>query len=108
MGIKAVDGGLLVVLFALIGEAARPKRFAGLFATAPSIALANLGVIAVVKGAADAQQQSAGMVVGAAALLASCAVGIVAVARWDALRGALGVVVAWLGIAAAGGLLVWR
>jgi hypothetical protein len=104
--IKAMNGGLFVVLFALAGEAAKPKRFAGLFSAAPSIALANLAVIAIANGPDDAQRQSTGMVIGAGALVAACAIGIVAVARWRALRGALAVCGAWLVLAAAGGWLV--
>ena len=51
--------------FALIAEVASPKRFAGLFSAAPSVALANLLVIAVATGPTEAQRQSTGMVVGA-------------------------------------------
>ena len=50
LGIKAVNGGLFVVLFALIAEMLKPKRFAGLFSAAPSVALANLIVVIVAKG----------------------------------------------------------
>ncbi|MEA2502248.1 MAG: hypothetical protein QOD01_2359, partial [Actinomycetota bacterium] len=42
LGLKAVNGGLFVVAFALVSEALKPKRFAGLFSAAPSVALANL------------------------------------------------------------------
>ena len=37
-------GGTLVSAFALVGDAVRPKSFAGLFGAAPSIALATLGL----------------------------------------------------------------
>ncbi|HET9727962.1 MAG TPA: hypothetical protein VFR41_01000, partial [Acidimicrobiia bacterium] len=65
--IKAINGGLFVVAFAVIGELAVPRRFAGLFSAAPSIALANLIVIAIDKGAVTAQQEATGMIVGAIA-----------------------------------------
>ena len=50
LSIKAVNGGLFVVLFSLIAEMLTPKRFAGLFSAAPSVALANLIVVIVAKG----------------------------------------------------------
>ena len=37
-------GGALVSVFALIGDVVRPKRFAGIFGGAPSVALANLAL----------------------------------------------------------------
>jgi hypothetical protein len=37
-------GGALVSLFALIGDVVRPKRFAGIFGGAPSVALATLAL----------------------------------------------------------------
>src|SRR5205807_3388129 len=49
--VKAVIGGLAVLGFSVIGEAARPKRFAGLFAAAPSVALASLAITVLSKGA---------------------------------------------------------
>jgi hypothetical protein len=38
LAVKAVYGGLFVVLFSLIAELLTPKRFAGLFSAAPSVA----------------------------------------------------------------------
>ncbi|MHC6153083.1 hypothetical protein ACVSQB_14940 [Bradyrhizobium elkanii] len=35
-------GGLVVSLFAILGDVLRPKNFAGLFGAAPSVALATL------------------------------------------------------------------
>jgi len=106
--IKAVNGGVFVVLFALIGEAAVPKRFAGLFSAAPSIALANLLVIVVAKGSADAQQQSTGMVVGATAMLAVCAMGVALLPRLHALRASLVMCAGWLVLTVGGYLVLLR
>jgi hypothetical protein len=108
LGIKAVNGGVFVVAFALIGEIAVPKRFAGLFSAAPSIALANLLVIIVAKGASDARDQSTGMIVGAVALAIVCAIGLVAVRRLHATRGSVLMCATWLLLATAGYLLVLR
>lgn len=107
-GIKAVNGGLFVVASALVGAMALPKRFAGLFSAAPSVALANLIVIALVKGPSDAQQQSTGMIVGAVAMVVACAAGIVLVARWRARRGSIAMWGVWLVIAEAGYLVALR
>ena len=56
--LKALNGGVFVVAFALLAEVAKPKRLAGLFSAAPSIALANLIVIALAKSAGDAQHRA--------------------------------------------------
>ena len=40
--IRFVAGGLIVSLFAMIGDILRPKSFAGLFGAAPSVALVSL------------------------------------------------------------------
>jgi hypothetical protein len=37
-------GGALVSVFALVGDVVRPKRFAGIFGAAPSVALATLAL----------------------------------------------------------------
>jgi uncharacterized membrane protein (GlpM family) len=41
---RFVLGGALVTLFALVGDLVRPKRFAGIFGGAPSVALATLAL----------------------------------------------------------------
>ena len=41
---RFIVGGLVVSFFAVIGDMLKPKSFAGLFAAAPSVALATLGV----------------------------------------------------------------
>jgi Protein of unknown function (DUF3147) len=69
---KAVAGGALVVAFALIGEAAHPKRFSGLFSSAPAVALAGLIIIVVAKGTQDARSASLGMIAGSVAMVVCC------------------------------------
>ena len=39
-------GGAIVSLFAFLGDVVRPKRFAGIFGGAPSVALATLALTA--------------------------------------------------------------
>ena len=81
LGLKAANGGLFVVAFALVSEVLKPKRFAGLFSAAPSVALANLAVIVAVKGHAEAIASARGMLLGAAAFAASAALGAVVARR---------------------------
>jgi uncharacterized membrane protein (GlpM family) len=64
--IKALIGGTMVTLFAVIGHVLRPKWFAGLFGAAPSVAVASLAVTVVDKGRHDASIAAFGMLFGAA------------------------------------------
>jgi hypothetical protein len=43
-------GGLVVSVFAALGDVLKPKSFAGLFGAAPSIALATLGLTVISDG----------------------------------------------------------
>jgi hypothetical protein len=99
--LRALIGGLFVVFFSLVGEALRPKSFAGIFTAAPSIALASLIVTSVVDGPAAVAMAGAGMVVGALALVAACVVGLDAVKRFRSLKGSLAALAVWLGLAGA-------
>lgn len=101
IALKAVDGGLLVVVFALVGEVLKPKRFAGLFGAAPSVALANLAVIALAEGIGAARVSATGMVAGGVAMVLSCVVGVPAVRRFGALAGSVAIWGAWLVAASA-------
>lgn len=40
--VRFVAGGLIVSVFAILGDVLRPKSFAGLFSAAPSVALVTL------------------------------------------------------------------
>jgi hypothetical protein len=106
--IKALVGGTAVVAFAALGELLRPRGLAGIFAAAPSVALASLAVTSVASGSSSAMAQAVGMVAGAAALLVACLVGIEAVKRLGTLRGSLGAVALWLLVGLSLGSLVLR
>jgi hypothetical protein len=97
--IKAVNGGLFVVGFAVIAELLEPKRFAGLFSAAPSVALASLIVTVTDKGRPDGILSAMGMIAGACALTIVCAVGVAIVPRWGALRASIAMGTLWLPIA---------
>jgi hypothetical protein len=93
--IKGLAGGCFVVLFALIGEALKPKAFAGLFSAAPSVALAGLVVTLVAKGSTEVAAQAGGMVVGAAGFVVASLAGVETVRRLRAPRGAVAMLGVW-------------
>ena len=101
IGVQAVDGGLFVTAFAVLGEMLQPKRFAGVFGASPAVALANLLVIALVEGDAAARTSADGMMVGAAAFVVACLAAIPAVRRWGAVRGSAVLWAVWLVVGAA-------
>lgn len=99
VALKAVAGGLGVVLFALVGELVKPKLFAGLFAAAPSVGLASLLVTVVQRGPASASRAALGMVAGAVGLVAFTVVSARLVPRVGALRASLMAIPAWAAVA---------
>ncbi len=68
--IRFLIGGLVVSLFAVLGDIFRPKSFAGLFGTAPSIALATIGLTIVQDGKPYAALECRSMMLGAVAFFA--------------------------------------
>lgn len=94
---RFVLGGAIVSLFALIGDVVRPKRFAGLFGGAPSVALATLALTIARSGAATASIEARSMVLGSIGFVvyAYTAQRLLATGRWPALR------------VSVGGLLIW-
>ena len=62
-------GGCIVSIFAVIAEVLKPKGFAGLFAAAPSVALATLGLTVMSEGKLYAAVEARSMMAGAAAFL---------------------------------------
>lgn len=65
-----VIGGMIVSLFAVLGDLFKPQSFAGLFRAAPSVAIATLGLTNAKHGGAYAAIQGRSMLIGAAALFA--------------------------------------
>jgi uncharacterized membrane protein (GlpM family) len=64
LALRFLIGGVIVSLFAVVGEILRPKSFAGLFGAAPSIALATLGITIAEHGKAYAAMESRSMIFG--------------------------------------------
>jgi len=73
LAIRFVIGGLIVSVFSIVGGLLEPKRFAGIFGAAPSVALATLALTAVQRGSHAVAEQGHTMVFGAVAMIAYCA-----------------------------------
>jgi uncharacterized membrane protein (GlpM family) len=65
--LRALIGGVVVSAFALIGDLLKPKRFAGLFGAAPSVALATLALTIAANGKNYASIEARSMLGGAVA-----------------------------------------
>ncbi|TMF08279.1 MAG: DUF3147 family protein [Chloroflexi bacterium] len=102
IGLKAVVGGLVVVVFSLLGQAGHPKRFAGIFAAAPSVALASLAMTVVARGPKASVPYAQGMLIGSAGMLAYCLASLLLINRLHALVGSILAWVVWFAVA--GGL----
>ena len=67
--IRLLVGGSVVSVFALISDTLTPKRFAGLFSAAPSIALATLILTGQTEGKQFAAVEARSMMAGALAFV---------------------------------------
>jgi hypothetical protein len=63
-------GGAAVSAFSFISDLLKPKTFAGLFAAAPSVALATLGMAFVMESRSYAITEARSMMAGAIAFIA--------------------------------------
>lgn len=108
LGLKALAGGVMVTLFALIGQALEPKKFAGLLAAAPAVALASLALVILTGAANRVPAQSTGMIAGAVGMILYCVAASFLVGRIHALLGSLISLVAWLAGAGATYLVLAR
>jgi hypothetical protein len=67
--IRFVVGGVLISLFATLGDVLKPKGFAGLFGAAPSVALATLALTIAIEGKEFASIEARSMIIGALAFV---------------------------------------
>jgi Protein of unknown function (DUF3147) len=67
--IRFLIGGVVVSIFAVLGDCLKPKSFAGLFGAAPSVALATFGLTLLSEGAGFAASEARSMIAGAVAFL---------------------------------------
>lgn len=108
--IRFLVGGLVVSVFAIIGDACQPKSFAGLFGAAPSVALATLGLAVISDGKLYASINARSMIGGAVALfLYSLAVSrVLKSGKWSALRATSVLIFGWFACAFALWFVFWR
>jgi len=102
LALRGLLGGVSVCLFAAAGEVVQPKKFAGIFSAAPSVAVASLAITAATKGWATVQQDAMGMMAGAVGMAAYCAAAVWLLRRLDAVKGSAAAMVAWAGVTATG------
>jgi hypothetical protein len=93
-------GGIVVCLFAIIGDVLRPRSFAGLFGAAPSIALATLGLTIAKSGAQYAAIESKSMLLGAVGffLYSICVSLVLKRYKTSTLLTTIGLMPVWFGV----------
>ena len=103
LALRFLIGGAVVSLFSLLGDALKPKSFAGIFAAAPTIALATLFLTIRAHGAAYVSVEARSMIVGALAFFVyACAVSFILMRfRPPALKSAAILMPVWCAVAAA-------
>jgi Protein of unknown function (DUF3147) len=101
-------GGALVSLFALVGDVLRPKRFAGIFGGAPSVALATLALTAVNSGPLTASLEARSMILSSLGfvLYVHFAQRALATGRWSPMLVSLGGLGIWALAAVGSGLIL--
>jgi hypothetical protein len=95
--IRFLAGGLVVSLFAIMGDLLRPKSFAGLLGAAPSVALATLMLTFSKHGGVYVATEARSMILGAVALAIYCLLvcQLLMRARWSALAAAVAAAAVW-------------
>jgi hypothetical protein len=99
--IRFIAGGIIISVFALIGDILKPKSFAGLFGAAPSVALVTLFLAVTTRGQTYASTEARSMILGALAFLvyASSASYVLMRKKWPALLATVPLLLLWLGVA---------
>jgi hypothetical protein len=102
LALRFLVGGLVVSIFAVIGDLLWPKSFAGLLGAAPSVALATLGLTYSMKPAAYVAAEGRSMMAGAVAFAGyGLTTRLIMRYQWPALLSATVAWAAWLAIALA-------
>jgi hypothetical protein len=104
--LRFLIGGIIVSLFAILGDIFRPKSFAGLFGAAPSIALATLGLTIHHDGNLYAAIEARSMIAGAVAMAVYSAIVSCILLRYkpNALAVTLALLPLWFGVSFG----IWR
>jgi hypothetical protein len=100
--LRFLIGGMVVSLFAVIGDVLRPKSFAGLFGAAPSVALATLALAFWKHGGDYVAIEGRSMILGSFALTAYSFVVCQLLMRgdWSALKATFAALSIWILVAA--------
>lgn len=108
MLVRFLIGGLVVSAFAIIGDMVKPESLGGVFAAAPTIALATVALTIHQKGAAYGAMEGRSMVAGAIAFVvyASAVSWMLMRYRTKAAWTSIAMMALWLGTAA-GVWAVW-
>jgi hypothetical protein len=108
--VRFFAGGVIVSLFAVLGDVVRPKSFAGLFGAAPAVALATIGITITGHGRVYAAIEARSMMIGAIAFLIYAAMVSWVLRRYKpgALKAALAAMPLWLGVSLGLGTLICR
>lgn len=80
--LRFLIGGLVVSAFAALADVLKPKSFAGLFASAPSVALATITLTVSSDGKSYAANEAHSMIAGAVAFLCYAVLCLQLLARW--------------------------
>jgi len=101
-------GGAVVSAFAVLGDVVRPRRLAGIFGGAPSVALATLALTVGTSGAVFASLEARSMILSSLGfvLYVSFAKSLLATARWSPWLVALAGLAIWGLAALAAGLFL--
>jgi len=97
---RFIAGGLIVSLFAALGDVLKPKSFAGLFGAAPSVGLATLTLAVIMDGKTYASIEARSMTAAAFAFLAYACITCRLLMRfhWPALPATVATLAVWLSI----------
>jgi hypothetical protein len=103
MTLRFLIGGVVVSVFAILGDMLKPESLGGVFAAAPTIALTTLVLTMHKHGGVYVATEARSMVAGAAAFFAYACVVSFVVMRWrpKALATAIAVLPVWFATAAA-------
>ncbi len=101
--LRFLIGGAVVSMFAVVGDLIKPESLGGIFAAAPTIALATLAMTMHQHGAGYVAVEARSMIGGAAAFLvyASAVSFVLMRYRTRALATSAALMVVWFGTAAA-------
>jgi hypothetical protein len=107
---RFLAGGVLVSLFAALGDVLKPRSFAGLFGAAPSVALATLGLTITHEGKLIATHEARSMIGGAVALCVYAALCSRLMMRHNlsALSATVSALIVWLACALGAWALILR